>query len=141
MAETPQNKELNPPSGGKTASPNQPPAALPPAGNKPAGKESANATAKPVQKTAGPEKEKVVYRVQISASTKSKGSYTVRVNGKDWKTYEYRYKGAYRQCIGNFSSLEPAKELQDAGRRSGYPQAFVVVFVNGTRSIDPKYFR
>ena len=88
-----------------------------------------------------PAKEKVVYRVQFAASMKAKSSYTITVDGKNYKTWQYLYKGAYRQCVGDFSILEPAKNLQNACRRNGYPQAFVVVFVDGKRTIDPKYFR
>jgi hypothetical protein len=85
--------------------------------------------------------DKVVYRVQFASSMKSKSPYTVKVNGKTYRTWQYYYKGAYRQCIGNFDTLGPAVDLQNSGRTSGLSQAFVVVFVNGKRSVDPKYFR
>ncbi len=102
-------------------------------------------TEKTTVTTPGPKpetkKDVVVYRVQFAASTKPKGSYTIKVEGKAWKTWEYRYKGAYRSCIGRYDTLEPAKNLQNTCRKAGYPQAFVVVFVNGVRTVDPKYFR
>ncbi len=84
---------------------------------------------------------KVVYRVQFASSTKSKNSYTITVDGKSYKTFQYFYKGAYRQCVGDYNTLPPAKALQDACRLNGFPQAFVVVFVDGQRSVDTKYFR
>ena len=86
-------------------------------------------------------KDNVTYRVQFASSRKSKKPYTVTVSGKKYRTWQYYYKGAYRQCIGNFDSLGPAKKLQDDSRKQGFPQAFVVVFVNGKRTVDPKYFR
>ncbi len=57
------------------------------------------------------------------------------------KLYEYFYLGATRYTIGEFSTLKPAVELQRICRESGYPQSFVVVFVNNTRSLDPKLFK
>ena len=41
-------------------------------------------------------KDVVIYRVQFQANATPKGSYQITINGKDYKTYEYLYSGAYR---------------------------------------------
>lgn len=86
-------------------------------------------------------KDVVVYRVQLLSNPTAKGSYEVKVNNTSYKTYEYLYQGAHRTCIGEFSTLAPATELQNAARKAGYPQAFVVAFKNNVRSTDPALFR
>ncbi|MCF8380845.1 MAG: hypothetical protein K9H49_14830 [Bacteroidales bacterium] len=91
--------------------------------------------------TQEPKKDEVIYRVQFASSSTSKGSYTIKVDGKDYKTWEYFYKGAYRSCVGELKSLSEAKIMQTKCRQSGHPQAFVVVFVNDERSLDPGLFR
>ncbi len=86
-------------------------------------------------------KNTIIYRVQFASSTKSKGSYSLKIGGKDYQTWEYLYKGAYRSCVGNFQKLSAAKEMQTKCRQSGYTQAFAVVFVNDVRSLDRALFR
>ena len=86
-------------------------------------------------------KDIVLYRVQIVANTRPKGSYNISIAGKGYKTYEYFYKGAYRSTVGELSTLRAAKEFLIAVRRSGYLQAFVVAFKNNIRSNDPELFR
>jgi hypothetical protein len=75
----------------------------------------------------------VIYRVQFSASAKSKGSYEITVGGKKFKTYEYLYNGAYRSCAGEFSTSAQASNLQSMLKKGGYPDAFVVAFKNNVR--------
>jgi hypothetical protein len=86
-------------------------------------------------------KDIVVYRVQILTSSTAKGNYKITVGKKVYDTFEYFYTGAYRTCVGGFSTLAPAKELQNICRQSGYPQAFVVAFKNNVRSTDPALFK
>jgi len=86
-------------------------------------------------------KDIIVYRVQIATNTKSVGSIKVTISGKSYSSYEYVYMGAYRTCVGEFSTLGEASKFQSQCRQSGYPQAFVVVFKNNTRSTDPSFFR
>ncbi|MCE5347912.1 MAG: hypothetical protein LLG13_16715 [Bacteroidales bacterium] len=86
-------------------------------------------------------KDVVLYRVQILSNNKSKGSYIITINNKKYSTFEYYYKEAFRTCIGEFSTIASAKDLQKISRQSGYPQAFVVAFINDTRSTDPELFR
>jgi len=86
-------------------------------------------------------KDIIVYRVQILASEKPSGSYTVTMAGKNFKTFEYLYKGAYRTTVGEFSTLAEAVKLQNECRRNGYGQAFVVAFKNNIRSTDPSLFK
>jgi hypothetical protein len=89
----------------------------------------------------GVKKDVVIYRVQILASPTRKGSYKITVNGRSYNTFEYLYSGAYRTCIGDFSTLAPAKEFQNTLRKSGYSQAFAVAFKNNVRSLDPALFK
>lgn len=86
-------------------------------------------------------KDIVLYRVQIVANTRPKGSYNISIAGKSYKTYEYFYNGAYRSTVGELSTLVAAKEFLIAVKRSGYLQAFVVAFKNNIRSNDPELFR
>jgi hypothetical protein len=83
----------------------------------------------------------VIYRVQFQASVKQKEKFRVTVKGKTYDTYEYFYQGAYRYCIGEFTTIAPARDLQNAARLSGQNQAFVVAFKNDVRSLDMSLFR
>jgi LAS superfamily LD-carboxypeptidase LdcB len=83
----------------------------------------------------------VVYRVQFSTSAKPKGSYEITIAGKTYKTFEYLYNGAYRTCVGEFSTTAQAVNLQKAVKQAGYPDAFLVAFKNNVRSIDPTLFK
>lgn len=85
--------------------------------------------------------DEVVYRVQITASTKSVGSMNVAMAGKNYKSFEYLYQGAYRTTIGEFKTLPEAMKLQSVCRQNGYSQAFVVAFKNNIRSNDPELFK
>jgi hypothetical protein len=86
-------------------------------------------------------KDVVVYRVQFLSTTKPRKESQIVVNGIAYKTYEYFYLEAYRYTIGEFTTLDPAKELQSTCRKSGYPQAFVAAFKNNTRSLDLTLFK
>jgi hypothetical protein len=86
-------------------------------------------------------KEVVIYRIQFETTIASKGSYKLTINNKIYNTYEYFYKGAYRSTVGEFNSLSEASAFQNTLRKSGYPNSFVVAFVNNVRSLDPKLFK
>jgi hypothetical protein len=92
-------------------------------------------------KEAKAEKDIIIYRVQILASEKPSGSYSVTVAGKNFKTFEYLYKGAYRTTVGEFGTLAEAVKLQNECRHNGFSQAFVVAFKNNIRSTDPALFK
>jgi hypothetical protein len=77
----------------------------------------------------------LVFRVQILSSMNPRGEYTVTIDGKGYQTYEYKYKGAWRITIGEFTSMEDAVELQRKCIASGFKQAFVAVFRNNERII------
>jgi hypothetical protein len=98
-------------------------------------------TSKPPVPAPEAKKDVVVYRVQIATNTTAKGSYTITINNTAYRTFEYNYAGAFRTCVGEFSTLNPAKELQSTCRQAGYPQAFVVAFKNNVRSTDPLLFK
>ncbi len=91
--------------------------------------------------TAQPAKDVVVYRVQFASNSVKKGSYTVKIGGKDYKTWEYQFSGAYRSTVGEFKTLAEASAFQKTVRSSGYAQAFVVAFKNDVRSTDPALFK
>jgi hypothetical protein len=104
------------------------------------------AEAKPVvAETTAPASEKVkdavIYRVQILTSSTPKSKSQITVNGENYSTFEYLYSGAYRICVGEFSTLAPAREFQSTLRKSGYAQAFVVAFRNNVRSLDAALFK
>jgi hypothetical protein len=86
-------------------------------------------------------KDVVIYRVQILANTKPIGSKNFTVDGKSYKSFEYLYMGGYRTTIGECQKLAEATALQNACRRNGYSQAFVVAFKNNIRSNDPALFK
>jgi hypothetical protein len=86
-------------------------------------------------------KDIVVYRVQITASTKPVGTQNIVLAGRNYKTFEYLYQGGYRTTIGEFTTLAEATRLQSICRQNGYNQAFVVAFKNNIRSTDPKLFK
>lgn len=86
-------------------------------------------------------KPEIVFRVQFKASAKSLGSFKVVVSGKEYQTFEYYYKGAYRYTIGEFEKLEDALELNQECRKQGYADAFVTAFRGSERVLDPQVFK
>jgi len=83
----------------------------------------------------------VAFRVQFKASVKSLGDHMVTIGDKEYRTFEYLYKGAYRYTIGNFDATKPAFALQKICRENGYKDAFVVAFKNDERILDPEVFK
>jgi hypothetical protein len=98
-------------------------------------------TAKPAATETEVKKDVIIYRVQIVTNSTKKGSYKLTLESRTYDTYEYLYQGTYKTCVGEYTTLTPAKDLQNICRRSGYPQAFVVVFKNNVRTNDPALFR
>ena len=88
-----------------------------------------------------PTKDIVVFRVQFASNTTKKGSYNMIIGGKNYRTWEYLYKGAYRTTVGEFKTLKAAMEFQKLVTKSGYPQNFVVAFKNNVRTTDPSLFK
>lgn len=86
-------------------------------------------------------KNKVVYRVQFASTSSAKGNYSIKVGNRDYTTWEYFYKGAYRSTVGEFSTLDEAIAFQRTVRQSGFDQGFVVAFKGGERSTDPSLFK
>lgn len=82
-----------------------------------------------------------IYRVQILSSMKPRDDKTIMIQGIEYESYEYFYKGAYRTCVGTFRSLSDAVELKSLCKKSGYQEAFVAAFVNNIRSNDISLFR
>ena len=79
----------------------------------------------------------VVYRIQFATNAKPKGNYEITVNGKKYTTFEYLNNGAYKLCAGEFSSSNEAAALQKTFRQNGYKDAFIVVFRNNVRVLEP----
>lgn len=96
---------------------------------------------KPTLPLPADQKDVVIYRIQVLASNKPRSEKEISLSGKNYKLYEYFYLGAYRYSIGEFTTLQPAIELQKVCRSTGYPDAFVAAFKNNTRSIDLKSFK
>jgi hypothetical protein len=86
-----------------------------------------------------PPSDVIVYRVQFLSSSKPSGKNEFSVAGKNYKTFEYLFNGAYRLCAGNFSSPLQASDLQKKMKQAGYADAFVVAFKNNIRSTEPIY--
>lgn len=93
--------------------------------------------AKPVRS----ENDIVVYRVQFLTSFNPGTRSMITVDGTDYSVYDYLYSGAYRLCVGEFSSIAPAIELRNILRQNDYPQASVVVFANNVISFDPELLK
>jgi hypothetical protein len=87
------------------------------------------------------ESEVVVFRVQITSTTKPSTQRTVSVDGKSYEIFEYFYVGAHRQCVGNFQDLDAANAFRSRCRAAGYNQAFVAAFINNERITDPAVFK
>ena len=85
--------------------------------------------------------ERIIYRVQILANTKPVGSYNITISGKNYKTFEYLYKGGYRTTVGDFSTFKEAGKLLNICRQSDYPEAFIVAFKDNVRTNDPSLFK
>jgi hypothetical protein len=83
----------------------------------------------------------VVYRIQFSSGSKSKGSIEVTFGGKTYKTFEYLYNGLYRSCVGEFRTPAEAAVLNKTVKKEGFPDAFVAAFINNVRSLDPSMFK
>jgi len=86
-------------------------------------------------------KDKVIYRVQFLSTGKQRTETTIAFNGISYKTFEYFYLDLYRYTVGEFTTLTPAKELQDIVRKAGYQGAFVAAFKNDMRSLDLSLFK
>jgi hypothetical protein len=79
----------------------------------------------------------ITYRVQFLTSFNPKTTPQIIVGGQEFPVYEYLYAGAYRLCIGEFSTLSQALELQNLLIENDYPNASVTAFRNNVVSFDP----
>ncbi len=86
-------------------------------------------------------KDNVVYRVQFVTSFNPKTRSQITLNSKEYNIFEYLYSGAYRLCIGEFSTLSQAKELQTILINNDYPKAVIVAFQNNVLSLDPELMK
>ncbi len=86
-------------------------------------------------------KPEIIFRVQFKTSAKSLGSFNIVIDGKEYKAFEYVYKGAYRYTIGEFEKLEDAKLLDQSCKLKGYSDAFVAAFKGSERILDPQVLK
>ena len=85
---------------------------------------------KPVVKSVG--KTTVSFKVQFFISDTKVSANDKRIaNIKDVDYYEYN--GSYRYTSGNFRTKEEAFARQKEVQKQGYPDAWVVCFINGER--------
>ena len=91
--------------------------------------------------TARSDKDVITYRVQFMTSFNPRTRPQITVNNVDYPVFDYLYAGAYRLCVGEFSTLSPAIELQNLLRKNSYPQATVLAFKNNVLSLDPELLK
>lgn len=89
----------------------------------------------------GTDRGNLVYRVQFLTSFNPKTRSQIILNGEEYSVFEYLYSGAYRLCIGEFSNLSPALELQSIMIKNDYPNASVVVFRDNVLSLEPELLK
>ena len=78
------------------------------------------------------QKDKVIFKVQISASSVSIN--TTPENFKGVKEVEqFEQKGIYKYTVGNFFTFEQAKTKQTSVRETGFDSAFIIAFYNGQK--------
>ncbi len=75
---------------------------------------------------------KLVFRVQFFGSPTAFPLSSPKFSGID-NIYEYQAGGLHKYASGNFDSIEAATAHQAKVRKQGYPDAFVVAFLNGER--------
>lgn len=87
----------------------------------------------PEQKPSAETSDETIFRVQFLSTSKPRGSNTITIGGKTYKTFDYFFNGIYRSCAGEFSSPAEARNLQSIMKQQGYPDAFIVAFRNNER--------
>ncbi len=88
-----------------------------------------------------PDENKITFRVQILSSTRAGSKPSITLNGREYKTFEYYYKGAYRVTAGSFSDVKEALRFRTVCKKAGFNQAFVAAFRGKERELDPSVFR
>lgn len=77
-------------------------------------------------------KDKVVFRVQVETSTKKIPTNSAKFQGV--KVLEYQQDGLYKYAMGEYiKDHKGANEYKNQLRSNGFPNAFVVAFLNGER--------
>jgi len=87
----------------------------------------------PEQKPSAETSDETIFRVQFLSTSKSRGSNTITIGGKSYKTFEYLSNGTYRSYAGEFPSPAEARNLLTIMKQQGYPDAFIVAFRNNER--------
>jgi N-acetylmuramoyl-L-alanine amidase len=92
-----------------------------------------NKPAQPTETSAPqPKEEGLVFRVQIETSNKAVSKNASRFNGLD--IFEYQDNTLFKYCAGKFpNDLQGAKNYKNELIQKGFPNAFVVAFLDGER--------
>jgi hypothetical protein len=85
--------------------------------------------------------ERLLFRVQILSSNQAGSTPHVVINGIQYTTYEYLFKGSYRITVGEFETVEDANKFRLQCKQAGYNQAFVAAFRGNKRETDPSVFK
>lgn len=88
-----------------------------------------------------PDPDRLLFRVQILSSAREGSTPTVVIDGQEYPTYEYLYKGSYRITVGEFEKVEGANKFRLRCKQAGYNQAFVAAFRGNKRETDPSVFK
>ena len=88
-----------------------------------------------------PDPDRVVFRVQFLSRTSANSMPEITLDGRQYQTFEYYYKGAYRITVGEFETVQEALSLRSICKSAGYSQAFVAAFRGNERELDPAVFR
>lgn len=88
-----------------------------------------------------PDPTDLLFRVQILSSTQSGSTPNVVIEGKQYATFEYHYKGSYRITVGEFETVEEANKFRLQCKEAGFNQAFVAAFRGNKRETDPSVFK
>lgn len=78
---------------------------------------------------------KVVFKVQITTSSKELDLKASNFNGLDGVNM-YSDGGIFKYTYGKSNNFDEIKKMQDTARQKGYTSAFVVAFKNGERIKD-----
>ncbi len=107
----------------------------------PAGEAEQVKTDTPARSVVAADPNSLNFRVQILSSSKPNTRPEVTVDGKNYPTFEYFHKGAYRITVGEFPTVQEANAFRAKCKSSGFNQSFVAAFRGEVRETDPSVFR
>ncbi len=90
---------------------------------------------KPIVEKNNMDESKVIFKVQITTSSKELDLKASNFNGLEGVDV-YSDGGIFKYTYGKSNNFDEVKKMQDAARQKGYTSAFVVAFKNGDRIKD-----